>query len=1796
MRWCILASVAALTLGVSAGPASGDPWFKTDTHVHSAVSGDATDDIGIISKAAKDRGYDALMLTDHTATSNNEIGGVVANNVTLDEDDFQNWTSRSFGTLTSFVDEESTSTVNTGAKSLHLASTAGAGAYGEQFRWYKRGANLRTGDSILTFSVYPTQIDAGSGLYVSLSLGGDPTITSRPPQGYTTNDGVIHPGKTNVLIWQLGNPRTPSSAPDNRVTTHQLNYTLNQWNTYSINVSQAIRNEIPAAEMPMDLNAITQLKMAAGGQGGGAEGLFDTYRLKAQSPIASGDEFVYRNTHVADFNTPNFTIFPSQEVGWNRHAMRFNYGITDPSQYTIYKQGILSIVPTQQTGYPVQLNHPGLPGGVTQQEAIDTFGEGADLMEVAERSDEEGYIKNVMVDAWDGVLEQGVQLLGMWTSDMHRVERLGPATYIEAPTRGFDDLMQSAYEGRTYLAPNDFTGRAILNLDGGPDPYAARYPTYVSPSQNLANARFKISTGITTGSKVIWTSNGQQIAVDNVNGPAYDATKSIPLGGPFTYVRAELRNANGVRMAMSQPIFFTDAPGLLPAGMNYNVTRVTTPTGNGYTKLATQGITSSNWDAPSHTLSLGLTNPDGSLDAIRLSTGGLAPAAVTVDGTAVQPAASAAAFNAATVSRWWFDPATRVLLVKAKQSSGTATVEATFTDGGDTAAPAAPAGLTAHAHGAERIELQWNASAASDLRGYTVYRDGAPIAIVPAGTTTFTDQPLAAGTHFSYTVDAFDVSENHSPLSNQAGATTDVVTISTFEPVADSYVDSSRPTARFGTADILRIDGSPVIRTYLRFDVSGLQGTIETATLRMFNNSKSNGHDIHSATNTWAESTIDFNTAPAPSDTLFGSSNGGEAGEWSTADVTPLVTGDGTITAELDTVGTAGINYSSRDGANPPQLVVETSVPSNDPPTATDVSIATPVDTQAQWTPAANDPDGDPLTCEIVSQPASGSATVAPDCSSGTYTPATGFNGSASFTYRAIDSHGVSSGTATVSVAVSQRPTAAPASFTTDEDAAGHWDPAANDLDGDGLTCQIASPPTHGTATVAGDCSGGTYTPTGDFNGSDSFSYRAVDSHGVASGAATVSATVTPVNDAPTAAARSLTTTEDVQGSWTPSVSDVDDVALTCEIVSQPAHGTAAVASDCSGGTYTPAENYAGPSDSFTYRAVDSHSAQSNSATVSATITAVNDPPAAADRSLTTDEDSPGSWTPSISEPDGDATTCEIVSQPAHGTATVASNCSGGTYTPAANYSGADSFTYRAIDGHSAQSNDATVGITVSAKNDPPAASDRSFSTQEDTQSGWSPSVSDIDGDAISCQIVSPPAHGSATVAADCSGGTYTPAPDYSGADSFSYRATDTSDVHSSPAGVSVSVSGVNDAPTASARSLTTAEDAPAAWTPAVADADGDALSCELVAQPAHGSATVAPDCSGGTYTPAQGYSGDDRFSYRAFDPSGAASGAADVNATVTVTPLFEDGFETGTLAAWSTSRGLTVQTAFANTGTFAARGHSTGAGVNWAKRALPSAYSELAYRVHFRAERPSPTGSPTIMRLRTAGDRALASLHLSAARKLSLRNDLMGTSHSSGTSVALGRWYELELHAFVNGAGSTLEVRLDGHKLEDISTTATDLGTNGIGVLQIGENTSGPTYDFRYDDVSAKRTLVGSGGTAALRAAPRCTSRSGVRLSGLKRQRVGSTGTVLVGARTKSTCRLAAKAIARDARGRRLASSRQLKTVLPSGHAGSLGLRFTASGRRRIKQALAHRAVYVVISAGPSAHPLARRRVLVSR
>jgi hypothetical protein len=130
----------------------------------------------------------------------------------------------------------------------------------------------------------------------------------------------------------------------------------------------------------------------------------------------------------------------------------------------------------------------------------------------------------------------------------------------------------------------------------------------------------------------------------------------------------------------------------------------------------------------------------------------------------------------------------------------------------------------------------------------------------------------------------------------------------------------------FGTSTQFRVDGSPIVRTYIRFNVQGLSGTITRVRLRVFANSSSSSGYIVSgvSNNTWSESTINYNNAP-PIGSSAGSSSGFSGGVWTTVDITTLVTGNGTINMALTTSSSTAISLASREsGANAPQLIVET--------------------------------------------------------------------------------------------------------------------------------------------------------------------------------------------------------------------------------------------------------------------------------------------------------------------------------------------------------------------------------------------------------------------------------------------------------------------------------------------------------------------------------------------------------------------------------------------------------------------------------------------------------------------------------------------------------------------------------------------------------------------------------------------------------------------------------------------------------------------------------------------------------
>src|SRR5207249_3626361 len=197
---------------------------------------------------------------------------------------------------------------------------------------------------------------------------------------------------------------------------------------------------------------------------------------------------------------------------------------------------------------------------------------------------------------------------------------------------------------------------------------------------------------------------------------------------------------------------------------------------------------------------------------------------------------------------------------------------------------------------------------------------------------------------------------------------------------------------------------------------------------------------------------------------------------------------------------------------------------------------------------------------------------------------------------------------------------------------------------GDALTAILVSSPAHGSVTLNANGSF-TYTPAANYNGGDSFTYKANDG-ALNSNVATVSITVTAVNDAPGANAQSATTAEDTAKAITLTASDVDGDALTYSIVSGPTHG--ALSGTAPNVTYTPAANYNGP-DSFTFKANDG-TVDSAAATISITVTAVNDAPVANAQSVTTAEDTAKAITLTASDVDGDALTYSIAPGPTHRT------------------------------------------------------------------------------------------------------------------------------------------------------------------------------------------------------------------------------------------------------------------------------------------------------------------------------------------------------------------------------------------------------------------------------------------------------------------------------------------------------------------------------------------------------------------
>ncbi len=146
----------------------------------------------------------------------------------------------------------------------------------------------------------------------------------------------------------------------------------------------------------------------------------------------------------------------------------------------------------------------------------------------------------------------------------------------------------------------------------------------------------------------------------------------------------------------------------------------------------------------------------------------------------------------------------------------------------------------------------------------------------------------------------------------------------TFHPAADAVVLSNRATANFGLMTTLGTDDVPVMVSYLRFEAQGVSGSVSSATLRVYLNNGSFAFDVAEvANNSWVETGITYNNAPAVG-SLINGSGPVSAGSYIEIDVTAYVTGNGTFTLALIENANGRNTFHSREGANPPELVIIT--------------------------------------------------------------------------------------------------------------------------------------------------------------------------------------------------------------------------------------------------------------------------------------------------------------------------------------------------------------------------------------------------------------------------------------------------------------------------------------------------------------------------------------------------------------------------------------------------------------------------------------------------------------------------------------------------------------------------------------------------------------------------------------------------------------------------------------------------------------------------------------------------------
>mgnify|MGYP001229658583 CR=1 FL=1 len=200
-----------------------------------------------------------------------------------------------------------------------------------------------------------------------------------------------------------------------------------------------------------------------------------------------------------------------------------------------------------------------------------------------------------------------------------------------------------------------------------------------------------------------------------------------------------------------------------------------------------------------------------------------------------------------------------------------------------------------------------------------------PISTVPPVTSTAIISTPTSGSNLTV-VPVLSATSTSAPLSPTPASTQVPGSSLTFIADADAQVSEANPSKNYGNTTYLQVDGAndPDVESFIRFTVTGISEGVQSAQLRVYNttNASKHGPSVFATDTSWSESEITWETRPGRISGPLDSAGSVDTDTWVEYDVTSFVRTDGTFSFVLAIDSSDAATFSSRQGSQPPQLVI----------------------------------------------------------------------------------------------------------------------------------------------------------------------------------------------------------------------------------------------------------------------------------------------------------------------------------------------------------------------------------------------------------------------------------------------------------------------------------------------------------------------------------------------------------------------------------------------------------------------------------------------------------------------------------------------------------------------------------------------------------------------------------------------------------------------------------------------------------------------------------------------------------